>query len=160
MTKSAHFVAVKITYTSEKLAELYIQEIVRLHGAPLSIVSDRDSKFMSNFWRGFQEAMGTKLNVSTSFHPQTDRQTERTIQTMEDMLRACALDFKGSWDRYLSLIEFAYNNSYQASIRMAPYEALYGRRCRSPFCWHKVGERRISKVELIDEVADKVKIII
>ena len=96
LTTSAHFLAVKITYTSEKLAKLYIQEIVRLHGAPLSIVSDRDSKFMSKFWRGFREAMGTKLNVSTSFHPQTDGQTKRTIQTMEDMLRACGLDFKGS----------------------------------------------------------------
>jgi len=103
--------------------------------------------------------LGTKLNVSTSFHPQTDGQTERTIQTMEDILRACALDFKGSWDRYLPLIEFAYNNSHQASIKMVPYEALYGRRCRSTFCWYEVEERRISKVELIDEVADKVKII-
>ena len=94
LTKSAHFLAIKITYTSEKLAEIYIQEIVRLLGAPLSIVSDCDSKLMSKFWRGFQVAMGTKLNVSTSFHSQTNRQTERTIQTMEDMLRAYALDIK------------------------------------------------------------------
>ena len=76
--------------------------------------------------------MGTNLKFSTAFHPQTDDQIERTIQTLEDMLRACILDFQGSWSKYLPLIEFAYNNSYQATIGMAPYEALYGRKCRSP----------------------------
>ncbi|KAL5577180.1 hypothetical protein UlMin_018879 [Ulmus minor] len=111
-----------------QLAALYVQEIVRLHGVPKSIVSNRDAQFTSKFWKGVQRAMGTSLNFSTAFHPQTDGQSERTIQILEDMLRACVLDFKGTWDRYLPLIEFSYNNSYQATIGMAPCEALYGRR--------------------------------
>ena len=112
LTKTAHFVPIKVSYKLEKLAELYIQEIVRLHGIPVSIVSDRDPRFTSKFWRSLQEAMGTKLNFSTAFHPQTDGQSERTIQILEDMLRACMLDFKGTWIRHLPLVEFAYNNSY------------------------------------------------
>jgi len=130
---------------------LSIQEIVRLHGVPLSIVSDRDSKFSSKFWDGFQSALGTRVNLSTAFHPQTDGQSEQTIQTLEDMLRACAVEYTGNWDRHLPLAEFAYNNSYHSSIEMAPYKALYGRRCRTPVCWDEVGERRLSKVELIDQ---------
>ena len=89
-----------------------MQEIVRLHGAPVSIVSDRDPRFTSKFWPSLQQAMGTTLKFSTAFHPQTDGQSERTIQTLEDMLRACAIDFKGSWSDYIALIEFTYNNSY------------------------------------------------
>jgi len=101
--------------------------------------------------------MGTDLNLSTSFHPQTDGQSERTIQTLEDTLRACALDYAGSWDHHLPLAEFAYNNSYHSSIEMAPYEALYGRRCRTPICWDEVGERRLSKVELIDQTNEVIR---
>jgi hypothetical protein len=103
--------------------------------------------------------MGTKLNFSTAFHPQTDGQSERTIQTLEDMLRACVLDFKGSWSQYIPLIEFAYNNSYQASIKMVPYKAFYGRRCRSPLYWDEVGERQLMGPELIQETAEKVTLI-
>ena len=95
----------------------------------MSIVSDRDPKFMSHFWKSFQKTMGTQLMMSTAFHPQTDGQLERIIQVLEDMLRACVLDLKGSWEEHLPLVKFAYNNSYQASIQMAPYEALYGRPC-------------------------------
>ena len=112
LTKSAHFLPVKTTYTLERYATLYIREIVRLHGAPVSIVSDRDPRFTAKFWPSLQQAMGTTLKFSTAFHPQTDGQSERTIQTLEDMLRACVIDFKGSWSDYLALIEFAYNNSY------------------------------------------------
>ena len=96
-----------------------------------------------------QRAMGTSLNFSTAFHPQTDGQSERTIQILEDMLRACVLDFKGTWNRYLPLIEFSYNNSYQATIGMAPYEALYGRRCRSPVHWYEAGESEITAPEFV-----------
>jgi len=127
LTKSAHFLPLKTTYSAEQLAKLYIKEIVRLHEVPISIVSDHDTKFASRFWHGFQTAMGTELNLSTAFHPQTDGQSERTIQTLEDMLRACALDYTGNWDHHLPLAEFSYNNSYHSSIEMAPYEALYGR---------------------------------
>ncbi|KAL5553554.1 hypothetical protein UlMin_040955 [Ulmus minor] len=124
LTKSAHFIPIRMTFSLEQLADLYVREIVRLHGVPKSIVSDRDARFTSKFWRSVQRAMGTKLNFSTAFHPQTDGQLERTIQTLEDMLRACVLDFGGSWNQHLPLIEFSYNNSYQATIGMAPYEAL------------------------------------
>ena len=126
----------------EQLAETYIREIVRLHGIPKSIVSDRDSKFTSTFWKSVHRSLGTQLNFSTAFHPQTDGQSERTIQTLEDMLRACVLDFQGSWSKYLPLVEFAYNNSYQDTIGMAPYEALYGCKCQSPIHWHEAGERK------------------
>ena len=116
LTKSAHFLAVRMTFTLEEFCRLYIREIVRLHGVPVSIVSDRDPRFTAHFWKSFQKAMGTQLMMSTAFHPQTDGQSERTIQVLEDMLRACVLDFKGSWEEHLPLVEFAYNNSYQASI--------------------------------------------
>ena len=132
LTKSAHFIAIKTTHSVEKLAEVYVSQVVRYHGVPKSIISDRDGRFTSRFWTSVQNAMGTRLKFSTAFHPQTDGQSERTIQTLEDMLRSCVLDFKGNWDQKLPLIEFSYNNSYHASIGMAPFEALYGRKCRSP----------------------------
>ena len=135
LTKSTHFLAVRMTFTLEEFCRLYIQEIVRIHGVPVSIVSDRDPWFTSQFWKSFQKAMGTQLSMSTAFHPQMDGQSKRNIQILEAMLRACVLDLKGSWDEHLPLVEFTYNNSYQASIQMAPYEGLYGRPCRSPICW-------------------------
>jgi len=101
--------------------------------------------------------MGTELCLSTAFHPQTDGQSERTIQTLEDMLRACALDSAGTWDHNLPLVEFAYNNSHHASIGMAPFKALYGRRCRTPVCWNEVGEGEPSKVDLIDQTIEIIK---
>ena len=130
---------IKVTYLVKRLAEIYIANVVRLHGVPLSIISDRDARFTSHFWRCVQKALGTQLKFSTTFHPQTDGQSERTIQTLEDMLRSCVMDFGGSWNKKLPLIEFSYNNSYQASLGMAPYEALYGRKCRSPVHWNETG---------------------
>ena len=130
LTKSADFLALRMTFTLQIICRLYVQEIVRLHGVPVSIVSDRDPRFTAHFWKSFQKAMGTRLTMSTAFHPRTDGQSERTIQLLEDMLRVCVLDHKGSWEEHFPLVEFAYNNSYQASIQMAPYEALYGRPCR------------------------------
>ncbi|KAD3069391.1 hypothetical protein E3N88_37271 [Mikania micrantha] len=129
LTKSAHFLPIRESYSSEKMAETYVREVVSRHGVPVTIVSDRDTRFTSHFWRNFQEELGTKLLISTAYHPQTDGQSERTIQTLEDMLRACIIDFGGSWDDYLPLAEFSYNNSYHSSIGMPPYEMLYGRKC-------------------------------
>ncbi|KAA0039610.1 pol protein [Cucumis melo var. makuwa] len=148
-TKSAHFVPGKSTYIASKWAQLYMSEIVRLHGVPVSIVFYRDARFTSKFWRGLQTATDTRLDFSTTFHPQTDGQTERLNQVLEDMLRACALEFSGSWDSHLHLMEFAYNNSYQATIGMAPFKALYGKYCRSPVCWGEVGEQRLMGLELV-----------
>lgn len=129
-TKSAHFIPMKDTWKHQKLADVYRKNVLRLHGVPRDIVSDRDSRFLSNFWQKLQEALRTHLKMSTTFHPATDGQTERTIQTLEDLLRACALEFQGSWEDRLGLIEFSYNNSYHSSIGMAPCEALYGCKCR------------------------------
>jgi len=139
LTKSTHFLAIKKNDGAAVLAKKYVSEIVKLHGVHVSIVSDRDSKFNSAFWRAFQAEMGTKVQMSTAHYPQTDGQSERTIQTLEDMFRMCVLDWGGHWADHLSLVEFAYNNSYLASIWMAPFEALYGRQCRTPLCWTQVG---------------------
>nr|GEZ84651.1 putative reverse transcriptase domain-containing protein [Tanacetum cinerariifolium]GFA45210.1 putative reverse transcriptase domain-containing protein [Tanacetum cinerariifolium] len=103
-----------------------------------------------------QEALGTQLNLSTAYHPETDGQSERTIQTIEDMLRACAINFGNRWDRHLPLVEFSYNNSYHASIRAAPFEVLYGRKCRSPACWSEVGDSQLTGPELIRETTEKI----
>ena len=159
LTKSAHFLAVRMTFTLERFCRLYIQEIVRLHGVPVSIVSDRDPRFTTHFWKSFQKAMGTRLTMSTTFHPQTDGQSERTIQVLEDMLRSCVLDHKSSWEEYFPLVEFAYNNNYQVSTQMAPYEALYGRPCRLPICWTEVGESSITGPDLIRDTSEKVSLI-
>ena len=133
----------------EKLVQTYVEEIIRLHVVPLTIVSNRDPRFVSRFWKSLHEVLGTKLHFSTAFHPQTDRQLEHTIQTLEDMLRACALDFSERWDKHLPLVEFAYNNSYQATIGIPLYEALYGRKCRSPLHWDEVGEKAVVRLELV-----------
>ncbi|GKC49312.1 putative reverse transcriptase domain-containing protein [Tanacetum coccineum] len=116
----------------EKLMKLYMKEVVTRHGVPVSIIFDRDGRFTLLFWQALHKALGTRLDMSTAYHPETDGQSERTIQTLEDMLRACVLDFGKSWDRHLPLVEFSYNNSYHTSIKAAPFEALYGRKCRSP----------------------------
>ena len=116
LTKLTYFLAVRMTFALERFCRLYIREIVRLHGVPVSIVSDRDLRFTTHFLKSFQKAMGTRLTMSTTFHPQTDGQSERTIRVLKDMLRACVLDHKGSWKEHLPLVEFAYNNSHQASI--------------------------------------------
>ncbi|XP_073037559.1 uncharacterized protein [Primulina eburnea] len=126
---------------------LYTREIVRLHGIPVPIISDRDPRFTFHFWEGLQTAMGTELRLSISYHPQTDGQTEHTIQTLEDMLRAYVMDFKSAWQSSIPLVEFAYNNSYHSSIQMAPFEALYGRRFTGPEMIHEMEQ----KVKLIQQ---------
>ncbi|GJT49478.1 putative reverse transcriptase domain-containing protein [Tanacetum coccineum] len=156
LTKSAHFLPVHEDYKMDRLARLYLNEIVARHGVPISIIIDRDSRFTSRFWQSMQEALGTWLDMTTAFHPQTDGQSERIIQTLEDMLRACVLDFEGSWNVHLSLVEFSYNNSYHSSVRCTPYEALYGRKCRSPIMWAEVGEGQLIGPELVKETTKKI----
>ncbi|WMV55641.1 hypothetical protein MTR67_049026 [Solanum verrucosum] len=139
VTKSSRFLAVKTIDSAEDYAMLYINEIVRLHGVPLSIISDRGPHFTSHFWKSFQKGLGT--------------------QTLENMLRACVIDFKGSWDDHLPLIEFAYTNSYNSSIQMAHYEALYGRRCKSPVGWFEVGETALIGPDSVLDAMEKVQLI-
>ncbi|GJY18036.1 putative reverse transcriptase domain-containing protein [Tanacetum coccineum] len=150
--------AIRIASTTEIL-NLYLNRIVARHEIPASIICDRDGRFTSNFWRSFQKALGTDISMSTAYHPEIDGQSERTIQTLEDMLRACMIDFGKGWVKHLPLAEFSYNNSYHASIKAAPYEALYGRKCRSPACWAKVGEAQLTGPELIQETTEKIVLI-
>ncbi|KAJ9561559.1 hypothetical protein OSB04_006719 [Centaurea solstitialis] len=159
LTKSAHFIAIRESSSAEALADIYVKEIVARHGVPVTIISDRDVRFTSRFWGKFHEDLGTRLQFSTAFHPQTDGQSERTIQTLEDMLRACVLDFGGSWDTYLPLAEFSYNNSFHASIGMPPYEMLYESRCRTPICWGEVGQRELGSTEIVQKTTESIEMI-
>ena len=159
LTKCAHFLAINQKWSLDKLAELYVREVVRLHGVPTSIVLDRDPRFTSRFWQSLQAALGTQLRMSFAYHPQTDGQSERTIQSLEDLLRACVLDYMGSWSEMLSLVEFTYNNNYHFSIGMTPYEALYGRRCRIPLCCNQDGESLVLGPEFLQQTSEKVRAI-
>nr|GEW76714.1 putative reverse transcriptase domain-containing protein [Tanacetum cinerariifolium] len=156
LTKSAIFVLMRETDPIEKRARMYLKEVVARHGIPVSIICDCDPRFASNFWRSLQKALGTKLDMSTTYHPETDGQSERTIQTPEDMLHACMIDFGKGWVNHLSLVEFSYNNSYHASIMAAPFEALYGQKCHSHVCWAEVGEAQLLGPKLIQETTKKI----
>jgi len=159
LTKSAHFVPMKTGMSVERLAEIYIDQVVRLHGIPSSIVSDRDPRFTSKFWESLQTALETKLRLSSAYHPQTNEQTDRIILSLEDFLRACVLEQGVSWVECLPLIKFTYNNNFHSSIGMAPCKALYGRRCRTPCCWYDLGESALLGPEVVQETTKKVKII-
>nr|GEV89763.1 putative reverse transcriptase domain-containing protein [Tanacetum cinerariifolium] len=159
LTKSAHFLPIRENDPMDKLARLYLDRMVTRHGTPVSIICDHDGRFTSNFWKTFQKALGTNLDMSTAYHPEIDGQSERTIQTFEYMLRTCVIDFGKGWVKHLPLVEFLYNNSYHASIKVAPYEALYGRKCRSPVCWAKVGEAQLTGLEMIQETTEKIILI-
>ncbi|GKD77189.1 putative reverse transcriptase domain-containing protein [Tanacetum coccineum] len=117
----------------------------------------RETDFMQKLARIYlKEALGTNLDMSTTFHLQTDRESERTIQTLKDILRACVIDFGNGWVKHLPLVEFSYNNSYHASIKAAPFEALYGRNCRSPVCWGELGQVQLTGLEIVQETTEKV----
>jgi hypothetical protein len=159
LTKVAHFIPVKTTYSGAKLAELCMSQIVCLHGVLKKNVSDRGSQFTSKFWEKLHESMDTKLNFSSTYHPQTDSQIERTNQILKDILRACALKYGKSWDKSLPYAEFTYNNSYQASIEMAPFEALYERQCRTTLFWSQTGESQVFGLELLKDDERQVQMI-
>nr|GEV95233.1 putative reverse transcriptase domain-containing protein [Tanacetum cinerariifolium] len=158
LTKSTHFLPIRENDPLDKLARLYMNRIVARHIIPVSIICDRDERFTSNFWRSFQKALGTDISMSTAYHLKTNGQSERTIQTLEDMLCACVIDFGKGWVKHLPLCEFSYNNSYHVSIKAAPYKALYGRKCRSPVCRAKVGEAQLTGPKLIQETTKKIPI--
>ncbi|KAA3487705.1 DNA/RNA polymerases superfamily protein [Gossypium australe] len=138
LTNLTHFIPVRIEFSLERLAELYVSEIIRLHGVPTSIISYRDPRFTLRFWGKLHETLGTKLNFSTMFHMQMDGQLERVIQILEDMMKCCILEFEVNWEKYLSLVKLAYNNIYQSSIKMTPFEALYGRKCKTLLYWSEL----------------------
>nr|GFA16525.1 reverse transcriptase domain-containing protein [Tanacetum cinerariifolium] len=133
LTKSAIFAPMREIDPLEKLEKLYLKEMVARHGIPVSIICDRNPRFASRFWRTLQKALGTSLDMSTTYHLETDGQSERTIQTLEDMLRACVINFG-----------------------KAPFEALYGRKCCSPVCWNEVGEFHLTGPEIVQETTEKI----
>ena len=149
-TKSAYFLPVRVTYKLDKLAEIYVREIVRLHRVLKSIIFDRDSRFTSKFWKCLQNTLGTRLKFSITFYPQIDGQSKRTIQMLEDMLRAYALDFQGAWEKYLPLAEFSHNKNYHSTIGMAPYEARFERKYRSQIHCYETGEWKFLGLQLVE----------
>jgi hypothetical protein len=157
LTKAAHFIPVKTTYNSAVLAELYMSRIVCLHGIPKKIILEAPN--LPHFWQQLHEALGTHLKFSSVYHPQIDGQTERINQILEDMLRACALQDKLGWDNRLLYAEFSYNNNYQASLKMSPFEALYGRNCRDPLHWDQPGERQVFGPEILLEAEENIRMV-
>ncbi|GKC12084.1 putative reverse transcriptase domain-containing protein [Tanacetum coccineum] len=149
LTKSVIFVPMRETDPLEKLARMYLKEVVTRHGIPVSIICDHDPIFSSHFCRSLQKALGTNLDMSTAYHLQTDGQSEKTIQTLKIMLRAYAIDFGKGWVNHLPLVEFSYNNSYHASIKAAPFKALYGRKYRLLVCWAEVGQVQLTGPEIV-----------
>ena len=158
LTKFVYFLLVKMNFSLEKFAHIYVKEIVRLHGIPSSIILDRDPRFTSRFWELLQKAFRTRLLFSTTYHPQTNGQTGRTIHTLEDILRAYVLDQFRSQDSYLPLVEFTYNCSYNASIGIALYEALCGRKYQSLVCWYELGETKLLGPNLVQQTTQQIKI--
>nr|GEW10298.1 putative reverse transcriptase domain-containing protein [Tanacetum cinerariifolium] len=155
----ATYVSKCLTYSKVKAEHQKPSGNSHPHGVPVSIIFDRDGRFTSLFWKALHKDLGTRLDMSTAYHPETDGQSERTIHTLEDMLRACVIDFEKSWDRHLPLVEFTYNNSYHTSIKAAPFEALYGRKCRSPVCWAEVGDAQLTGPEIIHKTTKKIILI-
>ncbi|GJT92332.1 putative reverse transcriptase domain-containing protein [Tanacetum coccineum] len=151
LTKSAHFILMNGKFNMERLTRLYLKEIVCRHEVPVSIISDLDPRFASGFLEIPSKVIGTNLDMSTAYHLETNGQSERTIPTVEDMLRACVIDFCSDWDKHLPLAKFSYNNSYHTSIKAAPFGALYGRKCRSPVCRSEIGDVQLTGPEMIRE---------
>jgi hypothetical protein len=159
LIKIAHFIPVKTTYFGPQLAELYMLRIVCLYGVPKKIMSDRGTEFTSKFWERLNETLDTQLCFSSAYHPQIDGQTERVNQILEDMSRACALQYGRSWDKSLLYAEFSYNNSYLESLKMTPFEVLYGRRCQTLLFWNEIGEWKIFNPDILQEVEKQVRMV-
>ncbi|WVZ80470.1 hypothetical protein U9M48_027941 [Paspalum notatum var. saurae] len=159
LIKVAHFIPVNTTYSGAKLAELYISRIVCLHGVPKRIISDRGSQFTSRFWKQLHDSLDTKLRFSTAYHSQTDGQIERTNQILEDILRACAIQYGTSWDKCLPYAEFYHNNTYQVSLKKSPFEALYGKRCRTSLFWNQIGEKQVFGPDIIQDAEQQLQIV-
>jgi hypothetical protein len=151
LNKFAHFTPVNTNYNIQKYAEIYVARVLCLYGVLKMIISDRGSQFIAHFWEQLHASLGTHLIHSSVYHPQTDRQTKGVNQILEDVLRACVMEYPGSWDKNLLWAEFSYNNSYQESLKMAPFKALYGRQCRTLLNWIELGEKAIFGPDIIVE---------
>eukprot|EP00253_Pinus_taeda_P033795 PITA_33795 len=157
LSKAAHFIPVQSTYKAAQIAHVFMQNVFKLHGLPKTIISYRDVKFTSAFWRTLFAELGTQLNFSIAYHPQTDGQTEWVNQVVEDMLRAYVMQQPMLWEEYLHLVEFAYNNGYHTSTQLSPFEILYGRKCRTPSNWGGPEDRLSLGPEMLKEMEDMVK---
>ena len=157
LINEAHFIPIKTTYKAANIVDIFLKQIFRLHGIPKVIISDRDPKFTGNFWRSLFKGLNTTINSSTLFHPQTDGQTERVNQVLENLLRMYVKDQPSKWEDYLHLVEFAYNNNYQASARFSPFKILYGRKCNTPISWSNPVDRLVLGLELLKEMEEIVK---
>jgi hypothetical protein len=155
LTKVAHFVPIKLTHKAFNIVDVYIREIARLHGIPKTIVSDRDPKFTSNFCKGLFNGFGTNLNFSTTYIPESDGQTERVNKVIKNMLRMYVMDKQSKWEDYLQLVEFSYSNGYQTSLKMSPFEALYGRRCNIVVSWDNSADREVVGPDLLKEMEEQ-----
>jgi hypothetical protein len=151
LSKSAHFIPVHTHYDVRRYAEIYIAHVLCLHGVSKTIISDRGSQFVAHFWEQLHASLRTHLIHSSTYHPQTDGQTEQVNQIFENMLRACVMEYQGSWDKNLPWAEFSYNNSYQESLKMAPFVVLYGYRCCTPLNGIEPGEKVIFGPDLVEE---------
>jgi hypothetical protein len=155
LTKYAHLIPLKTTHRATDVANIFLKEVAHLHRIPKTIVSDRDSKFTSNFWKGLFKGFRMNLNFSTTYHPESDGQKKRVNRVVEDILRMYLMDKPSRWEDYLHLVEFAYNNGYHASLKMSPFEALYGRKCNTPVSWDNPADRAVIGLELLKEMEDQ-----
>ncbi|GKD02139.1 putative reverse transcriptase domain-containing protein [Tanacetum coccineum] len=155
LTKSAHFLPMKETNTMDRLTRLYLKEVARGMECQSQLFMT-DNRFMLRFWQSLQKDLGTQLDMSVAYHPQTNGQSKRTIHILEDMLRTCVIDFGNGWDKHLPLVEFSYNNIYHTNIKVAPFEELYGRKCQSPICWAEVGDVQLTGQEIVHETTEKI----
>jgi hypothetical protein len=156
LSKVAHLVPVKSTCKAIDIASIFMKEIFWLHDMPKEIISNRDTKFTSSFWKYLMAGFETKLLFSTTYHPQTDGQTERVNQVLEDMLRMHVMHQPKKWEDYLPLVEFSYNNSYQEPLKMSPFEALYGRECKVPISWDNLIDRIVIGLDMLKEMEQQV----
>jgi hypothetical protein len=156
LSKSAHFIPFKSTCKALDIASIFMKEIFRLHGMTKKIMSDKDTEFTSNFWKSLMVGLETKLLFSITYHLQTDGQTERVNQILEDMLRKHVMHQPKKWEDYLPLVEFAYNNGYQESLKMSPFEFLYGRLCNTPDSWNNPVNRVTTGPDMLKEMEQQV----
>jgi hypothetical protein len=151
LTKSTHFIPINTDYNAQRYAEIYIARMLYRHGVSKTIIYDRGSHSIARFWEQLHAFLRTHLIHNSAYHPQMDGQTERVNQILKDIQMACVMEHQGSWDKSLTWAEFSYNNSYQESLKMAPFEVLYGRRCHTPLNWIEPGEKVIFGPDLINE---------
>jgi hypothetical protein len=159
LTKVAHFIHVKTTYSRPQLTELYMSRIVCLHGVSKKIMFDRGTQFTSKFWERLHQTLDTQLRFSSAYHPLTDGQTKRVNQVLKDMLGAFALQYERSWDKSLSYVEFSYSNTYQESLKMPSFEMLYGLRCRNPLFWNETREWKIFGPGIFQDAEKQVRMV-